>query len=219
MPQQEAVPAGQLLSHGDGHGILETGAAQLDHIFERFGPFGHGFRQHIHGLDHFQNETVGGQQHGRGQHIIGGLSHVHMGIGMHFHAVQQHGSPVGQNLVEVHMDADAAAAGDHVHRELIVQFPGQNLIGCHANGPGPLFIQGADLLIGQSRRLFDAGHGPDHFHAVLTIGVAGDVGVLHAPHRLYAVIRLILQLHLAEEIVLDSHGYPPLAMSLGLFMY
>ncbi len=116
---------------------------------------------------------------------------------------------MGQNLVDVHVNAYAASAGDQIHRELIVPASGNDFVRRLANSPGNGPIQSSHFQIGERGGLLDHRYRPDQHHAVLPETVPRHSGSPNSAQRLNPEQGSVIKFHLTQKIMFDSHGAPP----------
>ena len=131
-----------------------------------------------------------GQLAGGGVHVVGGLGHVDMVVGMDdgiiaLLAAQDLNGPVGDHFVGIHIGRGARAALDGVDDELVVQLAFDHLVAGLDDGVGDLGIQGAGMLVGNGRCLFDLGQADDQ---LVMHRVAGDGEIQLAAQGLHAVV-------------------------------
>ncbi|MNQ75721.1 hypothetical protein D3C85_905260 [compost metagenome] len=106
-------PAGDLLTQGEGGGVLQMGAANLDDVVEGGGLAGQGLFEGDESRQQLAGDGGDGRQvHGAREDIVAGLALVHLVVGMHQPrlspcAAEQLAGPVRQHLVEVHVGLGA----------------------------------------------------------------------------------------------------------------
>jgi len=200
----------ELLAEGHGHGVLVLGTAHLEDVGElaRLGvepalQLAQGGQRVAHGEDDAQLD-------GRGVGVVRRLRAVHVVVGMQELVLalampEPLEGPVGDHLVGVHVGRGAGSALDHVDDEVLVQLAGDDLV---AGGDDRLrlpLVEHAELGVRLRRRLL---HQREGAHEVLEAAQldAGEGEVLHAAQRLHAVVDVIGQLALADQVVLASPG-------------
>ena len=108
--------AGELLAERDRHGVHQVRAAGLDDVLKAFRL---ARERALELLERGQQLVLGdvqrGQVDGRGEHVVGGLAHVDVVVGVHLLAGER-----GDHLVGVHVRRGARAGLEHVDRELRV---------------------------------------------------------------------------------------------------
>ena len=176
----------ELLPQEHGYRVLQLGAAQLDHVGVFLGLGLHGLDQLVQGVQQLAGHPQRRQLSRRGKHVVGGLGHVHVIVGMYQEfsqlAPQNLRGPVGDHLVGVHVGRSARAALNGVHDKLVPQLARQHLVAGPNDSCGDFRLQGARPLIGHGRRLLD-----DH-QAVHHVGMHQPPGhgeVLLGPYGLY----------------------------------
>ncbi|MNE27212.1 hypothetical protein D3C80_1206140 [compost metagenome] len=106
-------PAGDLLTQGEGGGVLQVGAANLDDVVEGGGLAGQGLFEGDESRQQLAGDGGDGRQvHGAGEDIVARLALVHLVVGVHQprlspFAAEQLAGPVRQHLVEVHVGLGA----------------------------------------------------------------------------------------------------------------
>ena len=161
-----------------------------------------GFLQTFQFIQKAGQQDQDGQLAGAGYHVIGGLGHVHMVIGMDqgivpFCAAQDLDCPVGNHLVGIHIGGGPGPALDGVHNELPVKLPPYDFITCSHNGIPHALIQHMGRHIGKRRRLLDPGQVPDKLPVERP---SRNMEIILCPQRLNPVIRLHRHLHCSDGI-------------------
>ena len=142
----------------------------------------------------------------RGENVVGGLAAVHMVVGVDqriiaLFAAQQLDGAVGNDLVGVHVQAGARAALDRVHDKGVVQLTCGDLAAGLHDGVRHLFVQQADLVVGDGGSFFDLGNG---VYDLRMHGQAGDVKVLRGAQGLHAVVDVAGEGALADGVVFHT---------------
>ena len=125
---------------------------------------------------------------------------IHQGVVPLFPSQQLDG-PVGDDLVGVHVETGARAPLDGIHDEGLVELARRNLVTGADDGVRHPFVQQADLIVGDGRRLFDLGNGVDDLRVH---GQPRDVKVFRRPQGLYAVIHVLGHRPLSNRVVLGT---------------
>lgn len=111
--KQGRVP-GQALSEGERHRVLKARPADADHGAEGFHALPDCRLQRGEGVQQAAGFAVQDKGGRRGKHVVGGLAHIDVGIGMDaIRALvpgQQLVGAVPQHLVDVHVDGCPAAS-------------------------------------------------------------------------------------------------------------
>ena len=206
----------ELLAQRHGHGVLQLGAAHLQHVLEFLGLGLEGLAQHGHGVDQPEDAEPGGDLQRRGVDVVGALADVDLLVRVQvlvfaFAVAQQLQRPVGDDLVGVHVGGGAGAALDHVHHKLLVQLAVQQLGAGGADGVAALLVQQAQLVVRQGGGLLDAGQRLDQL-GVDGDGRAGDGEVLAGAQGVYAVVHVGGHFAVAQQVVFDAekggvHGF------------
>ena len=188
---QQAGPAAEFLPDGQGHGVLQMRAANLDDVvkFLRLG----GDRI-VNGLDRRNQRIlhpVGGRDvHRGGKRIVRRLRHVHVIVGMD-RLLRSHlaagnlNRAVRDDLVHVHVGLRAAAGLPDAERELIVQLAGDHFVGGLCDQLRFVGGQLAQILIHQRACFLERAEGADQLRRH---GVASNVEVQQGALRLRAPV-------------------------------
>ena len=72
-------------------------------------------------------------------------------------------SPVGDDFVDVHVELRPAAGHPYGQGEIAIEFAGQDVIAGLDDSVGPVAVDDAQFLVGQSCRLFQISKDRDHF--------------------------------------------------------
>ena len=185
---------------------LQLGTAHLDHIVKFLGLDLQSLIQTVQLMESTGQQSQDGQLAGGGIHIVGGLSHVHMIIGMDdgiiaLLAAQDLDGPVGNDLVGVHIGRGAGAALDGVDDELVMELAVDDFVAGGDDGVGDLGIQSAGMLVGHGRGLLDLSQADDQ---QLMHGMAGDGEVLMAAQGLDAIVSVNRHFQGTDGIGFDS---------------
>ena len=165
-------PAGDLLAQGEGSGILQMGAANLDDVVEGGGLACQGLLQGSEGRQ--QPLRDGGdrrQVHGAREDIVAGLALVYLVVGMHQPrfppgAAEQFAGPVCQHLVEVHVGLGAGAGLPHHQGKLGVVQAAQDFVGSGHDGLGLAGGEQPQGVVDPGAGGLDAGQGMDDLHGL-----------------------------------------------------
>jgi hypothetical protein len=124
-----------LLADGQRDGVLQVGAPDLDHVSPLLRL---GCDRVPQRLDRREQTLVdrldGGDVHRGGERVVRGLTEVHVVVGMHRLLAaelpaDQLDRAVADHLVDVHVGLRAGAGLPDVQREVLVQLPGDHLVG------------------------------------------------------------------------------------------
>ena len=201
----------ELLTQTDRDGILHLGTAHFQDMVELFLFFAQGADQSRQLEDHVLQQFDGGDLAGGGDHVVGGLRHIYMVIGMNdgvvaFFAAQNLDGTVGDHFVGVHVERGAGAALDTVGDKGIVQLAGQDLVTGLYDGVFDLFIHVTDLTVGDGTGFFYSSQRTDKFRMG---AAAGDVKVFVGTDRLQSVVSFAFNFSFADEVGFDTHNFPP----------
>ena len=141
-----------------------------------------------------------------GNDIVGGLSHVHMVVGMHCRIVAQRvaqhlAGTVRKNLVHVHICACTSATLDIVDNELIGKASGHDLFASSDDSRGLLRLKAASRSVGNGRGLLHQGKVADE-HRVHRLASNGEVAM--RTQRLHAIVGIDRNIHLANRVLLTT---------------
>ena len=208
----------KFLPKPDRHRILQLRASHFHHAVKRLGAFGEGPDQHVQPV---QQAFAGLKQRHfdtGGVDVVGGLSAVDMVVGMNeriiaFFTAQKLDGAVGDYLVGIHIGGSARAPLDGVDDELVMQLPGDQIVtGAFYRiryAPG----QHTGHAVGSCACLLDPCHAHDHGPGQTLVG---DRKILRGPQRMNPVVRLLVDLFFAYQIVLRSIHSRIIAPSLSL---
>ena len=198
----------ELLSEGHRHGVLKLRAAHLDDAGEllalgverrdEFAQRGHQFLDAAHQCD----------PHGRGVGVVGRLREVDVVVGVAelifaLFMAEEFERPVGDHLVGVHVGRCAGAALHHVDDELLLEFPGAQLLAGPDDRVGDRRVEQSQVAVGHRGALLDVGQGADQLREEVEPHAA-DVEILHRAHGLHAEIILRRDFHFAQQIVFTT---------------
>ena len=116
---------------------------------------------------------------------------------------QEFQRPVGDHLVGIHVGRRAGAALHHVDDELLLQFPGAQLLAGPDDRVGDRGVEQSQVAVGHRGALLDVGQGADQLRKEVEPHAA-DVEVLHRAHGLHAEIILRRDFHFAQQIVFTT---------------
>ncbi len=116
---------GELLPECHRHGVLQLGAAHLQHVAELDGLAGEGVLEDGHGVEQAAHRRYGRDSDGGRVDVVGGLAEVDVLVGVQVPVLapgvaQQLQRPVGDDLVGVHVGRGAGTALNDVDDELVV---------------------------------------------------------------------------------------------------
>ena len=153
--------AQEFLAEPDRSGVLEMRAPGFDNAPElvRLGaqrPLQHRQR----GDQIVGDQDRRGDVDGRGDDVVARLTQVDVVIGMHRvprtpRAPEKLDCAVADHLVGVHVGRRSASRLKHIHDELRVQLPGDDILGCSGDGTGQRCVEQAQVAVDQGRVLLD----------------------------------------------------------------
>jgi len=200
-------PGRALGAQGHGHGVLQLGAAHLDHlpegallVLEGLLQQGDGFFQAAQQPDR-RDLNRGGEDVVRGLVQVDAPQGVDQGV-VALGAAQQLDGPVGQDLVDVHVQGRASAALQGVDDDRPAQVALDHLSAGGLDGRGDFPGQEAKLPVGPSAGQLDHGHGHDQ------LGVRRPPGqgeVLQGAQGVDAVVGVVGQRPRPQGVSLVSH--------------
>ena len=202
--------AAELLSEANRGGILEMGPPGLHHAVEGAAALTEGALQPVQRLEQRMQPGQGGQPHGGGKDIVGGLPHVDVVVGMD-HGVpatrlsEEFQGPVGEHLVDVHVVRGPRPRLVHVHRELLVPAAADDLPRRRPDGVPDGRAQPAQRHVRLSGRQLHLGRGDDQRRVRAQ---PADRKILHRAHRLNTVVGVCRDRPLSQRIPFRSrlHG-------------
>ena len=194
----------ELLTKPNGYGVLKLRASHLDHAVELFRLI------HQRGFQRFQFVLRLCEQRDRchfaagGEYVVCGLPEVDVIIRIDdliiaFLSAEQFNGTVGNDLVGVHVQRRAGAALDRINDKLVVPFPLDDFVARFYDSVGAVFVQLADLKVGNGGGFFDLRHADDHFRMNFQ---PGNAEVFFSPQRLHAIIGVNRHFAFADRIVL-----------------
>ncbi len=156
----------KLLAQPHRDGVHHVRAARLQDVVELFAFFVKRGNQAVeHGIQLVQFEQRGEAHRGR-EDVVGRLPVVDVIVGMDVLvlaqvAAQQLGGAIGDDLVAVHVEADAGARLEDVDHEFLVPLALLNFLGGLDDGVGGLLIHQPEFTIGERRRFLHHRDGAD----------------------------------------------------------
>ena len=207
IPQHHGPVRPEFLPQPNGHRVLHLGAAH----FQNGVKFPGLFLQRVHQPRQLLFQPPHQLQHRhlprRGNHVVGGLGHVHVVVGMHqgviaLFAPQNLNGPVGHHFVDVHVGGSARAPLNGVGNELIPKFSGENLVAGLHNGAHLFRSQPPVLAVHQRRGLLDFRQGIDEFRRQAP---PRNVEILRGPQGLKPVINPFVDGRAAYHVRLYAH--------------
>ena len=168
--QQQPIPTysrsitGKFLPQRDRYGILQTGTSHLDHIGELRG-LGVQSRLKVRsGLENPAHFIMDGDPLGGRHHVVGGLAHVDVGIGMDLIRALVSGKnligPVRQHFVGGHIEGGTRSP-ENTQGKIGIEGSVRHFVAGPHDGIRLARIERADFLIGQGARLLHLGDGLD----------------------------------------------------------
>ena len=108
VPAHRPAVGPELLPQTDGHRVLQLSPAHLHHIVELHRLVAERLLQALQLLDQPRQQSHHGQLARAGYHVVGGLGHVHMIVGMDdgvipLPAPQDFNGPVGNHFIRIHI--------------------------------------------------------------------------------------------------------------------
>ncbi len=155
----------KLLTQAHRYGILQMGAAGFNHIIKLDGFGLQGSAQILQHSQQFIQPPKAAQPQCGGNHIVGGLRHVDVVIGMDSVLAQlptqDLSGPVGDDFVDIHIVTGAGARLEGIHDKLIIPFAIDHFLGSFQDGVGAFYIQQAQVQVDLCSSALDHRHGPD----------------------------------------------------------
>ena len=208
----------EFLAQRHGDSVLQLGAPKLEYILKFFGLVVHGLHQITDRLNQGVVGKDNGKSTGRRVHIVGGLTHVDVVVGMQvvvlsFDMSHNLEATVGNHLVHVHVGTGAGSSLNKIDRKLIMKITVHDFFAGLHNRVGLGLVEVAELVIRQGTGLFDHGKRANELGEVRNRN-AGYIKVLDGTHRLNAVVAIVGDLLIAEQIML----HPKAIIGRGRFL-
>ena len=141
----------------DGGGVLQVGAPYFDDplVFRLQTPEG-GHQRVDGGQDPVLDRKHGGNVHGGGKGVVGGLAHIYVVVGVKELFARKGVAPARHHLVGVHVALGAGTGLPDHQRKVIVQRPGDDLVTGAGDGQKLFFghALGQQGAVGPGRSLF-----------------------------------------------------------------
>jgi len=149
------------------------------------------------------------QAHRGGKNIVGRLAVVDVIVGMDVlvlatRAAQQFRGAISDDLVAVHMEADARARLEDVDHEVLVPLALLNFLGGFDDRVGGPDVDQTELAIGKRSRFFHHGDGANERGMSAQ---SADGKVVHRARRLDAVVGVGRNFLVSERILLGAGGF------------
>ncbi len=193
--------AGKFLAESERRGVLQMSAADFDDV-RKFFSFGieRVAKIFYRGEQAARRFRGGGNVHGGGKRVVGGLRHVHIVIGVNrflaaHDAAGNFDGAIGDDFVDVHVGLRAAAGLPDAKREVLVELSGDDFISGQRDQRGFFHRKLAETLVHERTGFFEDAEGANQFgrHGVLADGevderagglgavvaVGGDVDLAH----------------------------------------
>ena len=151
----------------------------------------------------------GGDVHGGGKRVVGGLRHVHIVVGMDRilgaeNAAGEFDGAIGDDFVGVHIGLRAAAGLPDAQGKFVVQFSGDDFIAGLQDEAGLLRREFAQLLIHQRAGLLQNSKGANQLGGH---GVPADIEVHQRASRLGAPVDVRGNFDRPHAVAFDSRGF------------
>ena len=198
--------AAELLAERDRHGVLQVGAAGLQHVGELVGLVREADDERLRGGGQRRVPEQQRQPRGRRVDVVRRLPHVDVIVRVHapvgaFRLAEDLAGAVRQHLVRVHVVRRAGAGLVHVDDELIAERAGQDLVGRRDDRVGDVAIEASERGVGFGGGFLDEDGRDDQ---IVGRAKAADREVLDGARGLHAVVRVGGHVELAERIALAS---------------
>ncbi|MNN21616.1 hypothetical protein D3C81_1349450 [compost metagenome] len=199
--------AAELLTQGQGRGVLGVGAADLDDVGPGLGLGVQGGVQVLQRRQQVVDHLLGaGDVHGRRIGVVRRLAHVDVVVGVDrllgAHLAAQHlDGAVRDDFVGVHVRLGARTRLPDHQREVVVQLAFDHFIGGGDDGVGQLGVQLAQVAVGLGGGAFDDAQGPDDGQRHL---FPADLEVAERALRLSAPVAVGGDLDGAEGVGFDA---------------
>ena len=159
--------AAEFLAQGERRGVLHVGASDLQYVLERLSlVFQRLVKAGQRRIEPIGDLLGGGDMHGRGKGIVGGLAEIDVVVGVNRLlgaelAAQEFAGAVCDHLVEVHIGLGAGAGLPNHQGKMTVELAVHDLVCRRGDRLRQVLIEAAELEIGQRRSLLDERHGAD----------------------------------------------------------
>ena len=211
------APAVEFLAERHRNSVLQVGTAHLQNTLEFFGLLVEGADQVFNGLQ----EHVAAQQQSKVKSrrvgVVRGLTEVGVVVGAHALAVALHraelfAGEVADDFVAVHVRGGTGTALQPIGHELITVLAGDDLIAGPDERVSDVGRDRAEFLVGHRSSLLHIAVGDDE-ERFLAHRHFGDVEVFLAAQRLNAVVAIISDFELTQEVTFKTRHllFAPLA--------
>jgi hypothetical protein len=196
----------ELLAQGHGHRVLQLGPPHLEHVGELLRLLSQRVLELTQGVGQIPLFEHRRHPHSGGIGIVGRLTEVDVIVGMAVGVVaplvsHELQSPIGDDLVGIHVGRGTGAALDHVHHEVALPVAVDDLLSSPVDGIRDSLVQQSQLPVGPGRRLFDHRQAADQVRKMGDTD-PGDGEVFHGAQGLNAVAGVLGDLALAQQVVL-----------------
>ena len=201
-------PALELGAQGHRDRVLQVGAAHLEDPVELTSLCEEGRLQLAQGLHVALQAQDEAEMEGGRIDVVRRLAEVHVVVGVDVLVLallvpQTLEGEVGDHLVGVHVGRGAGATLDEVRDEMVVHVARDHPVAGADDRVGDLAIEHAEVPIRHGGGLLHVAEGLDEVR-LPGHGHAGDVEILLAPEGLHAVVGVVGNLLLAQEVLLDA---------------
>ncbi|MDT4841914.1 hypothetical protein FQZ97_757910 [compost metagenome] len=198
----------EFLAEGHRHGVLQLGAAHLQHVGELFALGGEGLDQAVEAGQQGVVAEQQAQADGGRVGVVGRLRHVHVVVRVQvlvlaLGVAHRFEGDVGDHFVGVHVGGSTGATLDHVDHELLVEITADQAGAGLADRRMLLGGQVAQLVVRIGGCLLDHRQGDDQFRVVRQRHT-GQAEVVHGAQGLDAVVGIGRYFKSAEQVFLDA---------------
>ena len=192
----------ELLAQPHGDRILHVSASRLEYMMKLFALLCQcGDKVIERGVKFFELQQRR-QTHGAREDIVSRLPIVDVVVGMNVlvlaeRAAQQLGGAVGDDLVAIHVEADAGARLEDVHYEFVIPLALLNFLSGRNDRVGRLFVNQSQLAVSFGGRLL---HHRDRADERAVGAQPADGKVLHRTRGLNSVVNVAGNFLVAERI-------------------
>ncbi|OQA53170.1 MAG: hypothetical protein BWY44_00307 [Candidatus Omnitrophica bacterium ADurb.Bin292] len=159
-------PAAKHLAKSHGRRILQMSSPRLYHIPKFPGFFQKGLFQGRRRLPEFRGNPERGEPERRGDHVVRGLSHVHVVMRMKkpviaFFLSENFERAIGNDFVHVHVRGDPRPGLKDIGDKFLSEFSRDDLVAGPDDGPSLPRVKPPERHVRLGARLFDRREGPD----------------------------------------------------------
>jgi hypothetical protein len=209
--------AAEFLAERDRHGVLQMGAAGLQHVHELDRLAREAVGERAGGGDQWRGAEEQRQTRGRREHVVRRLAHVDVIVRVDAtiaapRLAQPFARAIREHLVRVHVVRGAGAGLVDIDHELIAQLAGEDLVRRRENRVGHVARQAPESGVGLGRGFLDEdGRG----HEIRGRAQAADRKVFEGARGLHTVVRVVGDVQFSEGVALCAETHSGFAVGAG----